>query len=251
LTGQYSTKSFALWPFIPVAPSFMPDVAIPVRSTDFFARFDPVLAAILARSAGAPAPPSGNAIVVNGASFRFEQGLAAGSFASVFGVFPENVDAVLVNGQAGEIVSAAASQINVVLPASVSPGPATISVRAKGAEVASGQATITPAGPGIFVTAGGAPSQPGAVLNEDSTINDKGRPAAHGSIVQIFATGFGPGAEVYFGDIRAELLFSAPIAQYPGLWQINARVPDTVSGQVPVFVTAQSVVSNAVTLWVR
>ena len=111
LTGQYSTKTFTLLPYIPAAPSFMPDIAIPIRSTDFFARFDPVLAAILARSAGAPAPPSGNAIAVNGASFRIEQGLAPGSFASVFGLFPENVDAVLVNGQAGKIVSAAASQI--------------------------------------------------------------------------------------------------------------------------------------------
>ena len=48
-------------------------------------------------------------------------------------VVGDNVDAVLVNGQAGRIVSTAASQINFVLPASVSPGPAAISVRAKGA----------------------------------------------------------------------------------------------------------------------
>jgi hypothetical protein len=52
LTGQYATKAFAPQPYIPVGPSFMPDVAIPIRSTDFFARFDPVLAAIVGRSAG-------------------------------------------------------------------------------------------------------------------------------------------------------------------------------------------------------
>lgn len=258
LTGQYSTKAFGLQPLIPLGPSFMPDIAIPIRSTDFFARFDPVLAAILGRSAGAPPAPSGNATAVNGASFRIEQGLAPGSFASLFGLFPDYVDAVLVNGQAGKIVSAAASQINFVLAASVSPGPAAISVRAKGAEVASGQATITPAGPGIFVTAGGDPSQPGAVLNQDSATNDKAQPAPRGSIVQIFATGFGPldssnraPVEVYFGDTAAEVLFSGPIPQYPGLWQINARVPDAASGQVPVYLIAESLVSNAVTVWVQ
>jgi uncharacterized protein (TIGR03437 family) len=258
LTGQYSTKAFDPQPLIAAAPSFLPDIAITVRSTDFFARFDPVLAAILARSAGAPPAPSGNGIAVNGATFRVEHGLAPGSFASVFGTFPDNVDAVLVNGQAGTIVSAAASQINFVLPPSVSPGAAVISVRAKGAEVASGQATITTAGPGIFVTAAGDPSQPGAVLNQDSTTNDHAHPAARGSVVQIFATGFGPldssgraPVAVYFGDVPAEVLFSGPIPQYPGLWQINARVPDAVSGQVPVYLIAESLASNAVTVWAQ
>jgi uncharacterized protein (TIGR03437 family) len=258
LTGQYSTKAFDPQPLIAAAPSFLPDIAIPVRSTDFFARFDPVLAAILARSAGAPPAPSGDAIAVNGASFRVEQGLAPRSFASIFGAFPGNVDAVLVNGQAATIVSAAASQINFVLPPSVSPGPAFISVRAKGAEVASGQATITAAGPGVFVTAAGDPSQPGAVLNQDSTANDHAHPAARGSVVQIFATGFGPldssgraPVQVYFGDVPAEVLFSGPIPQYPGLWQINARAPDAASGQVPVYLIAESLASNAVTVWAQ
>ena len=217
-----------------------------------------MLAAIVARSPGPPPAPSGNAIAVNGASSRIGQGLAPGSFASVFGQFPDNVDAVLVNGQPGSIVSAAASQINLVLPPSVSPGPATISVRAKGAEVASGEAVITPAGPGIFVTAAGDPSQPGAVLNQNSITNDNAHPAARGSVIQIFATGFGPldssnraPVEVYFGELPAEVLFSSPIPQSPGLWQINVRVPDAATGQVPVYLIAESMVSNAVTVWVQ
>jgi hypothetical protein len=123
LTGQYSTKFFALPPYIPAGATFAPDVAVPIRSTDFFARFDPVPAAIMGRSPGGPPAPSGNAIAVNGASFRVEQGLAPGSFASVFGVFPGNADAVLVNGQAGKIETVTASQINFVLPVSLNPGP--------------------------------------------------------------------------------------------------------------------------------
>ena len=76
--------------------------------------------------------------------------------------------------------------------------------------------------------------------------------------LQIFATGFGPldssnraAVEVYFGDIPAEVLFSGPIPQYPGLWQINARMPGAASGQVPVYLIAESLVSNAVTVWTQ
>jgi hypothetical protein len=59
-----------------------------VHASDFFSRHDPVMAAIVARSEGSAPGPSGGAIAVNGASFRAKQGLAPGSFASVFGSFP-------------------------------------------------------------------------------------------------------------------------------------------------------------------
>lgn len=187
---------------------------------------------------------------MNGASFRIEQGLAPGSFASVFGVFPSNVDAVLVDGQAGAIVSAGASQINFVLPASLSPGPATISVQAGGTEVARGQANFTASSLGIFVLQPD-PSQPGAVLNQDSTVNSSSNPAAAGTIVQIFATGYAKAAQVFFGDAPAQVLFSGPAPQYPGLWQINAQMPAPVSGQVPIYAIAGNIVSNAVTIAVQ
>jgi uncharacterized protein (TIGR03437 family) len=251
LAGQYSTKYISTPAYIPSGPSFDPDVPVSIRSTDFFARHDPVLAAILARSPGAPAPPSGVAIAVNGASFRIEQGLAPGSFASVFGVFPSTVDTVLVNGQSGQIVSASTAQINFVLPTTVNSGPATISVRAGGAEVASGQATITAASLGIFVLQPTDAAQPGAVLNQDSSVNSASNPAAAGSIVQIFATGYASAAQVLFGDLPATVLFSGPSSQYPGLWQINAQVPATASGQVPIYAIAGSIASNAVTISVQ
>ena len=250
LAGQYSTKYISTPAYIPPGPSFYPDVPVSIRSTDFFARYDPVLGAILAQSSGPTAPPSGAAIAVNGASFRTEQGLAPGSYASVFGVFPNNVDTVLVNGQAGQIVSASTAQINFVLPATVSPGPATISVRAGGAEVASGQATITAASLGIFVLQPD-PSQPGAVLNQDSSVNSASNPAAAGSIVQIFATGYAPAVQVFFGDLPAQVMFSGASSQYPGLWQINAQVPAVASGQVPIYAVAGSIASNAVTISVQ
>ena len=139
---------------------------ISMRSTGFFSRNDPVMAAILAREDVVPPVSSGSAIAVNGASFHSDQGIAPGSLAAVFGNYSQVPDEVLVTGMATRIVTAGLSQVNFVVPAAVVPGTAAISVRAAGSELASGMASITAAGPGIFVR-GLDPSQPGAVENQD------------------------------------------------------------------------------------
>ena len=258
LQGQFSTTFFPNPPYIANLPSFMPDLPVSVRSTDFFARHDPVMTAILARTGTGPAAPSGSAIAVNGASFRSEQGLAPGSFAAAFGAFSETPDEVMVAAVDGKVVSATASQVNFIVPASLSPGPVTISVRAGGNELAAGQATITAAGPAIFILNPADPAQPGAVENQDFSVNSSTNPARSGSVVQIFATGYGPldGAgnapvQVLFGDIPAQVLYSAPLAQFAGLWQINVQVPPGITGQVPLSIAAASVASNGVTIYVQ
>jgi len=263
LDGEYAALYIPPPPSIvpdydPGGPSFGPDIEVPLNSTDYFARHDPMLAAALARFGGAPAAPTGTAIAVNGASFRVEQGLAPGSFASLFGTFPGGVDGVEVNGQAGTMVATTQSQVNFVVPPSVSPGPVTISVRSGGSEVVSGQATITATGPGIFVLQPGDPSQQGAVLNQDSSVNSSSNPAASGSVLQIFATGHGPldasqqaPVQAYLEGMPAGVLYSAPAAQYPGLWQINVQVPGGLSGQVSLYLIAGTIASNGVTVWVQ
>ena len=254
LNGQYSTKYFPNPTGIPDLPSFMPDVPIATRSTDLFARYDPTFAAILGRMSRVPAAPSGNVITVNGASFRVDQGIAPGSFASAFGSFSQTPDEVTVNGVAGQIVAGSASQVNFIVPAATSPGNATISVLAAGMELAQGQASISAVGPGIFVLEGDNPSQPGAVENQDYSVNSNSNPAARGSVVQIFATGYGQlsGApQVFFADTPAQILFSGETPQYPGLWQINAVAPPTLSGQVPVFIIGGNLTSNAVTISIQ
>jgi uncharacterized protein (TIGR03437 family) len=258
MQGQYSTKYFSAPEYIPAAPAFVPDVAVPFISSDYFARHDPVMAAVLARWSGSPPPPSGTAIVVNGASFRLEQGLAPGEFAVAFGAFSAVPDQLLVNGQTAELLGATASQVDFVVPASVATGPAAISVRAGGQEIASGQVTITSAGPALFVLNATDTAQPGAILNQDSEVNGTATPATAGSVLQIFATGNGPldasGAApvaVLIGGAPADVLYSAPVAGSPGLWQINARLPAGITGQVPVFIIAGTTASNGTTVWVQ
>ncbi len=263
LNGQYAVQYYPAPSFITPdysagGPSFGPDIAVPLRSTDYFARHDPMLAAALARFQGAPPAPTGTAIAVNGASFRVEQGLAPGSFASAFGNFSNGADGVMVNGVAANMVEATSSQVNFVVPPAVTPGPAAISVRSGANEVAQGQATITASGPGIFVLQPADASQPGAVLNQDSSVNGSSSPATAGSTLQIFATGYGPldasqhaDVQVFVGGLPATVLYSGPTAQYPGLWQINATLPSGLSGQVSLYLIAGNIASNGVTVWAR
>ena len=251
-TGWYSTTYFPRPYWIPDGPELVPDIAVSVRSTDYFARFDPVMAAILARSSVAPAAPSGDVITVNGATFRPQHGLAPGSLATAFGNFSTAPDEVLVSGKSGHIVAASPSQVNFIVPDSVAPGRVTVLVRSAGKQLASGEATITAAGPGIFVLRPADPSQPGAVENQDYSVNGNSNPAEKGSVVQIFATGSGSAlasVQVFFDYTPAQVIYSGTLL--PGLWQINARVPDGVSGEAPVFLTAGNIASNGITVWVR
>jgi uncharacterized protein (TIGR03437 family) len=252
LIGQYSTEYQSAPAGIPATPSFNPDVAISMRSTDYFARYDPVMGAILARSNGAPPPPSGSVITVNAASFRVDQGIAPGSIAAAFGSFSQTPDQVLVNNVAGQLLGATSSQATFVIP-QVPAGAAMISVRAGDVELASGQATISPIAPAIFALSDTDPSQPGAVENQDYSVNSNAIPAAQGSVVQIYSTGYGPAGaapQIFFADSPAQVAYSAPLA-YPGLWLIDAYVPGGVSGQVPMFIAAGNTVSNAVTIFVH
>jgi uncharacterized protein (TIGR03437 family) len=107
----------------------------------------------------------------------------------------------------------------------------------------------------LFVASGLDPAQPGAVLNQDNRLNTAGTPAARGSAVQIFGTGYGQldgngsaPVEVWFGNYPAQVLFSAPAPGVPGLWQINATVPERLelSERTPLFVRAGGRLSNAV-----
>ena len=256
---QYATAYSPPWPGIPELDAIYPDISVPVQSTDYFARHDAILAAVLARGSAPPAASSGNATVVNSASFRTTTGIAPGSFASAFGTFPPGPLTVAVNGEGAQLVAANASQLVFLVPADTTPGPVTLTVQQNGQTVSGGSFQVTSAGPGIFVLAP-VSAQPGAVLNSDFSVNSSRAPAARGSVLQIFATGYGPldgsgqaAAEVWIADLPMQVLYSGPAPGSPGMWQINAQVPEdpTVSGQVPLFVSALGLVSNGVTVWAQ
>jgi uncharacterized protein (TIGR03437 family) len=229
LTVNYSTRYFAA-PGYP-AGSLMPDVPVKMYSADYFARHDPFLAAVLAGSTARPAPAASPLTLVNAAHFRADRAVAPGSLASLFGDFAG--DEVLVNDEFAPLLAVTPGQINLRVPPGTVTGTASIRVRRGGAEIASGTATVEAIAPGLFVT--------------------DPREAPAGSVISIYATGQGtadppPETRVYIGAERAEVVYSGAHSAYPGLWQINARIPIGATGQAPVFVVAGTNASNAITL---
>ncbi len=134
---------------------------------------------------------------------------------------------------------------------------------------------LTATAPGIFTLLANGQGQ-GAVLNQDNSLNFGTRPAARGSVIQIFATGAGatnppllagepaPASgnplvltqvqpAVTIGGRPARVLFSGMAPGYVGLWQINAEVPmDVAPGPaVSLVITAGGVQSNTVTIAIQ
>ena len=259
LSLRYSTGYTPPFAGIPVRDAIYPDLPVAPRSTDYFARHDPVVAAALAQALPPPAAPAGPAVVVNSASLRPETGIAAGSLASAFGSFSSGNVTLTVNGESAQLLAATAGQLNFVIPAGTLEGLATLEVRAGVDVISQGQFQVTPAGPGLFVTDEAARSQPGAILNQDYTLNTVATPAPRGAVAQIFATGSESAdataplpVSVWIANRPAEVLYSGIAPGFPGLWQINVRIPDdpAIQQQVPVFIAADRYVSNGVTIFV-
>ena len=225
--------------------------------------------------------------VVNGASFQAGAPVAPGALVSAYGDFavvvtgqtqtipwPEAINAVLaiVCGVVARLHYVSSTQVNLLVPQVLSTASAPIRVERDGSVVGEGTVMLRSTAPGLFVRDFLDAELTGSVLNQDSGANEPARPALRGEALQIFASGQGtelsaPAAdgsapsqetrttlvpEVFLGAIRAEVLFSGLSPQFPGVWQINARVPSetSVAGQVPLFVTIDGAPSNVVSVWV-
>jgi uncharacterized protein (TIGR03437 family) len=224
---------------------------------------------------------------VNGATFR-PGPVAAGSLATLVVSLPGASGAaasfplpaklagveVSFGDQAARLVAVTPGQINLQVPFGVAPGTVNLRVVRDGVEVLSGVAQITASSPGLFLADALRGDQPGAVLNQDSQLNTSDVRARRGEVIQIFATGAGPldsavadGAppsggvlpqtlktpRVFVAAESAVVVYSGMSPEFPGLWQINVRLPDvpSVSKQVPVFVMGEDgSVNNALTIWV-
>lgn len=225
--------------------------------------------------------------VVNGASFRKEQPVATGSWASAFGTFanvaetgaaalplPKTLGGVTVSidGVEAPLNYVSAGQINFLVPSAVAAGMRTVQVKT-GFATMNGSMWVMSAAPGIFPKDTATPPR-GAIQNENGTENTSSNPAPRGKAITIYATGAGalasayedgtaaPGdpslvrtrstPTVYIAGVEAEVQFSGYAPGFANLWQINAYVPDKtfISGKVAVQVFMDSVDSNEVTVFV-
>jgi uncharacterized protein (TIGR03437 family) len=232
----------------------MPDRSIRLYSRDVFARHDPFLAATLVDTLPASAAPASGALV-NGATFR-PGPVAPGSLATLFvSIAATSGVEVRFNDTAARLVAVTPNQINLQVPSGIAPGTANLRVLLQGVEVLSTVVPIVSSSPGLFLADLSRGDQPGAILNQDSNLNTAGARARRGEVIQIFATGAGAGPpRVFIAAESAEVVYSGLSAEFPGLWQINVRVPDdsSIAKQVPLFVIGDDgSVSNGVTIWVE
>jgi uncharacterized protein (TIGR03437 family) len=69
-------------------------------------------------------------------------------------------------------------------------------------------------------------------VNEDNSVNGIAQPASLGSVVVLYGTGQGVTGQdvtVTMGGYGAEVLYAGPAPGFPGLLQINARVPESIA----------------------
>src|SRR5262249_17845926 len=145
-------------------------------------------------------------------------------------------------GIAATVIASAPGQINVRVPAEIAPGVASVQIKHADSVIAEGNARIAAAAPGLFIIDPFSLSRPGAILDQDSHVATATTPVRKGSVIQIYGTGQGATGtpQVCIGAELVDVLYSGAHPDFPGLWQINARIPDTasLSGEVPIFVVA-------------
>jgi uncharacterized protein (TIGR03437 family) len=98
---------------------------------------------------------------------------------------------VLFDGAPGPLLYAQSGQINAVVPYSIS-GKQTVQivVEFEGSDSAPANVLVAPAAPAIF-TLDQSGHGPGAILNQDTSVNSDLNPADRGSIVTLYASGAG------------------------------------------------------------
>lgn len=175
---------------------------------------------------------------------------------------------VVFDGNPAPLLYAAPNQINAIVPYGVSGQNGTqMSITSGGQLIAGFSLSVIGSAPALF-TLDGSGAGPGAILNQDSTLNSFSNPASRGSIVVLYATGAGSMSptptdgqvtgnilanpilpvSAQIGGIDAEVLYAgAAPGLVAGVVQVNCRVPQSVApgGAVPVGITVGTASSPA------
>jgi uncharacterized protein (TIGR03437 family) len=156
---------------------------------------------------------------------------------------------VLVNGAPSPVLYASAGQVNAIVPFATTGGPGTVQVQYQGQTVVSQSVTTAASAPGLFSRDGSGSGQ-AAALNQDSSPNSASNPAVRGSVIVLYATGYGQSTplgvdgslatspygkpqlsvQVLIGGQQATVQYAgaAPM-EVAGVMQINAVIPATVT----------------------
>ncbi|MGH7970909.1 MAG: IPT/TIG domain-containing protein, partial [Limisphaerales bacterium] len=209
---------------------------------------------------------------------RLCPGIYADAFGTNLSLTAQDADvSVTVNNEAVFVQETSASELIVVLPGDIMPGPANVVVTSHGLASAPFAITLDTVAPGIF-TANNLGTGTGFFLNGNNNFGPQigaGNPAQPGENIQLFATGLGatspviPPGIVPQGAVKpliqpaitvggqaatiTNMYLNAPEApgnsvNY-GTFLVQFTVPGNIaSGAQPVILTSGGVQSNTVTL---
>ncbi|MCU1232119.1 MAG: hypothetical protein JWP63_86 [Candidatus Solibacter sp.] len=162
---------------------------------------------------------------------------------------------VLFDGVAAPMIYTLAGQVSAVVPYAVA-GKSSTKVQVLNQGTASNTATINvqAASPAIF-TLDASGSGPGAILNQDLSINSSANPAAKGSVIAVYMTGGGavtpPAADGSVTAAPPPLLSQTPTATVggvPAVVKYAGAAPDAVAGLTQVNVEIPAGVPSSIAL---
>jgi uncharacterized protein (TIGR03437 family) len=177
---------------------------------------------------------------------------------------------VLVNGVLCPLLYVSETQINAIAPyALYTKNEGHVAVRYLGVLSDGVPVSVTPSAPGLFSTQPTG-SGPGAILNQDMSVNSRANPAPRGSTISLFGGGEGQSSPHGIdGLINSNLISQLPqpllpvtvtiggvpaVVQYAGaapnlvsgVLQVNAQVPTSVpAGDLPVVLQVGGVSSQS------
>ncbi len=195
--------------------------------------------------------------VLNAASFTNQ--VAPGGFISIFGagLSGSGTTSVQINGTNAPVVAATPFQVNALIPASLTPGGAQLTV-ASGNGTAQQAFTISNVAPAIFSIS----ASQAAITNADNALNTPSNPAKRGGVIVIYATGFGAVSSagvastpvtVVIGGANLPPLYAGVSPGTPGLNQVNVMLPANLPPglALPLYLQQGGVVSNTVMVAVQ
>jgi uncharacterized protein (TIGR03437 family) len=143
---------------------------------------------------------------------------------------------VLFNGIAAPMIYASAKQVSAVVPYEMAPvANASVWINYAGVTSNTYQLALATTAPGLFAQYASG-SGPGAILNQDNSLNGPGHPAAKGSIVQVYLTGEG---QTNPPGVTGRITPVGQIGDLPHLvlpiqvWINGQQVPYTYAGEAP------------------
>jgi uncharacterized protein (TIGR03437 family) len=177
---------------------------------------------------------------------------------------------VTFDGRAAPLIYTSANQTNLIVPYEVAGKTSTViqvvyTAPSGTLGTAAWVMPVVASAPGVF-TMDATGTGPGAIVNQDGTVNSAANPAARGSVISIYATGEGQTSPagvtgsvtqsnakapvlpvtVTIGGTGATVQYAGPApGAVAGLLQVNAVVPQGIGPALPVTVSAGGIASQA------